>query len=148
MFYAGVIFYMKMKMKKRNETTKKKWSGHLLWWWVKVILFKVDIFSYFLFRLTEFEYIMCQNWINSVVCATCNALSVCDEYWSSLYCGMMENIPFLCLYFLAYRFFHNKVLFNANASVCIRNSKNIYFLLIMWAFLRMAKQKIPRYIFL
>lgn len=120
--------WRKEKKNRRNETWKKKklvWSLASLWW-VQVILFKVDRFSYFLFRFIESEYIICQK-LNQFcgLYATWNALSVYDEYWSLLflcykcYVWMMKNIfsiLMLIFFFLAYRIFHNKVSFNANAS--------------------------------
>lgn len=65
---------------------------------------------------------------------------------------MMENIPFLFLYFMAYRFFHNKVLFNANASEYkyiqkITQKKMCISFQIAWAFRRMEQQKFPEFFF-
>lgn len=148
MFYAGVIFSMKMKMKERHQKRRMKKNG-LVWslavdWWVKVILFKVDIFSYFLFRFSDFKYIYMPklNKIESIFVVFYmrheNALSVYDEYWSFLmrnwwnifysYAYILWLIAFSTTKFHSMRTLPNK---HTYPFVTRSSKKTMYFLLIM-----------------
>lgn len=87
-----------------HENEKKEKQEKIVWslalWWVKIILFKVDIFSYFLFRLTEFKYIYKPK-LNQF-CGLYMRHEMHYRFMTNIdlcLCELTKNILFLWLYF-------------------------------------------------